>query len=125
MAEPSSTAGITIAAPVIALTGSIFGAQYDMLLWGFVGGLVSLSYLPPMSPLKIAGSVAGSSLLAGFSAPVVAAGAVHFAPWLSSLGDVCRIAAAGVIGLCAQWIIPALLELIPLAVARVRKMLGG
>jgi hypothetical protein len=69
MAEPaSSTASIAIAAGTITLSGSVFGVQYDALLAGFFGGLVSLSYLPHMPAFKVAGSMAGSALLAGFAA---------------------------------------------------------
>ena len=119
MAEPaSSTAGVTIAAGTITVTGSVLGVQYDMLLAGFFGGLVSLSYLPSMSPWKIAGSVVGSSLLAGFFAPLIAAGAVHYLPWLASVGDFTRMAAAAALGIGAQVVIPAGLK-------RLSKWLGG
>lgn len=110
MAEPaSSTIGIAIAAGTITLTGSIFGVQYDALLAGFFGGLVSLSYLPPMTRTRIAGSVAGSSLIAGWFAPVASITAGNYFPYLSGTGEVTvRIAAAAALGLCAQVAIPAL-----------------
>lgn len=119
MAEPaSSTAGVAIAAGTITLTGSIFGVQYDLLLAGFFGGLVSLSYLPPMTPMKIAGSVAASSLLAGFFAPVIAAGSMYYFPWVAEVGDFIRIASAAALGIGAQVVIPAALQ-------RISKNLGG
>ena len=118
MAEPAaSTAGIAIAAGPITLTGSIFGLQYDLLLAGFFGGLVSLSYLPAMSPWKIVGSVAGSSILAGYFSPVVAAAGLNFFPWLSGVGDFTRVAAAAALGLCWQVTLPAVM-------GRLRSMLG-
>jgi len=108
MAEPAaSTVGIAIAAGTITVTGSIFGVQYDALLAGFFGGLVSLSFLPPMSAGKIAGSVAGSSILAGFFAPILAAAWVHNFPWLLTVGDFTRIAAAAALGLGWQALLPA------------------
>lgn len=109
MAEPaSSTVGIAIAAGTITLTGSILGVQYDALLAGLAGGLVSLSYLPPMRWSRIASSVAGSSLIAGWFAPVASVTAGNYFPFISAAGESgIRIAAAAGLGLCAQVIIPA------------------
>ena len=109
MAEPvSSTVGIAIAAGTITLTGSILGVQYDALLAGFFGGLVSLSYLPPMTWGRIAGSVTGSSLIAGWFAPLASITAANYFPYLSGAGEApVRISAAAGLGLCAQVIIPA------------------
>lgn len=108
MAEPaSSTVGVAIAAGTITLTGSILGVQYDALLAGFFGGLVSLSYLPPMTKTRIAGSVAGSSLIAGWFAPVASVTASNYFPYLVGAGEApVRISAAAALGLCAQVIIP-------------------
>jgi len=119
MAEPaSSTAGVAIAAGTITVSGSIIGVQYDLLLAGFAGGLVSLSYLPAMTRWRIAGSVASSAILAGFVAPVMAAGALHYLPWVASVGDFMRMVAAFGLGICAQVLIPAALK-------RLGKWLGG
>lgn len=108
MPEPAvSTASITIAASTITLSGSVFGVQYDALLAGLVGGLVSLTYLPAMPLLKMAGTVAGSALLAGFFAPVLAAAGLHFFPWLQAVGDMLRLAGAAALGLGAQVLVPA------------------
>lgn len=110
MAEPaSSTAGIAIAAGTITLTGTILGVHYDALTAGLFGGLVSLSYLPAMPAMRIAGSVATSALLAGFFAPVIAAAALNYFPWLVGVGDYTRIAAAAGLGISSQAIIPAAL----------------
>jgi hypothetical protein len=119
MPEPASmTASIALAAGTITLSGSVFGVQYDALLAGFVGGLVSLTYLPPMPALKIAGTLAGSALLAGFFAPVIAAAALHFFPWLQGVGDFMRLAGGAALGLAAQVLIPACLK-------RLRRYVGG
>lgn len=108
MAEPAaSTAGIALAAGTITLTGTILGVHYDALLAGFFGGLVSLSFLPGMSLLKTAGSVAGSALLAGFFAPILAAAAHNYFPWLASVGDFVRIASAAALGIGWQALLPA------------------
>jgi hypothetical protein len=119
MAEPaSSTASIAIAAGTITLSGSVFGVQYDALLAGFFGGLVSLSYLPHMPAFKVAGSMAGSALLAGFFAPVIAVAALHYFPWLRDVGDFMRIAAGAALGIAAQVLIPSGLK-------RLRSLVGG
>jgi len=108
MAEPASSAvgGIAVAAGAITLTGSIFGIQYDALLAGFFGGLVALSYLPPLSISRIASSVAASSVCAGFLGPIVALSVVHYLPWMSQIGDFMRMSSAWLIGLCAQGVLP-------------------
>ncbi|CDG82098.1 putative membrane protein [Janthinobacterium agaricidamnosum NBRC 102515 = DSM 9628] len=82
--------------------------QYDALLAGFCGGLVSLSYLPPMRWSKIAGSVVGSSLIAGWFAPLASVTAANYFPFMAGAGEATvRISAAAALGLCAQVIIPA------------------
>lgn len=109
MAEPaSSTVGIAIAAGTITLTGSILGVQYDALLAGFFGGLVSLSYLPAATLLRTAGSVVGSSLIAGWFAPLLVMVAGNYFPFITGAGETpVRISAAAALGLGAQVIIPA------------------
>lgn len=108
MPEPAvSTVSIVIAAGTITLSGSVFGVQYDALLAGLVGGLVSLTYLPAMSVFKMVWTVIGSALLAGFFAPVVTAAGLHFFPWLQSVGDFLRLAGAAALGLAAQVLVPA------------------
>lgn len=107
MAEPTSTTvGIAIAAGTITLTGSILGVQYDALLAGLFGGLVSLSYLPSMSRTKIAGSVFGSSLVGGWFAPVLTVAAINYFPWLGGAGEAIRLSIAAGLGIGAQVIIP-------------------
>lgn len=126
MAEPtSSTAAIAFAGGAITLTGSLMGVQYDTLLAGFTGGLISLSYQSgSLSPLRVTGSLAGSALLAGFCAPVMAMGAFNYVPWTRELGDFLRIASAGLLGMCAHVLIPASLSLIPAAIEWFRSRKG-
>lgn len=114
MAEPASStaAGVAIAAGAITLSGSILGVHYDALLAGFAGGLVWLTFQPSMPAVRIASSMVASSLIAGFFAPLAAVGAVNFFPWLSEVGDSLRMAAAAGLGIGAQVIVPALLNLI-------------
>lgn len=109
MAEPaaSTTAAIAFAFGTVTISGSLFGIQYDALLAGFFGGLVSLSVLPPMSNLKIVGSVVGSAVMAGIFAPICALGALNYMPWLEPIGEITRLASAVVIGICWLPILPA------------------
>lgn len=120
MAEPaaSTSAAIAIAFGTVTVSGSLLGIQYDALLAGFFGGLVSLSVLPPMSNWKIAGSVVCSALLAGFFAPLCAAAALNFLPWLSAVSELTRLACAVVIGICWQPILPA-------GLSRLRSVIGS
>lgn len=109
MAEPAASAvgGIVIAAGTVVFSGTILGVHYDALLAGFFGGLLSLSVLPAMSRWKIACSVGGSSLMAGFFAPIFAAAALNYFPWLLAVGDLTRMSCAVVIGVCWQPLLPA------------------
>lgn len=107
MAEPT-TAGVAIAAGTITLTGSFLGVHYDMLLAGFFGGLVSLSFLSQMTRMKVASTLATSSLAAGFFGPTLAVAALHYFPYLADLGAGIRIGAGATLGLCFQTAVPAL-----------------
>jgi hypothetical protein len=123
MAEPasSSVVGVAIAAGTITFTGSFLGVQYDALLAGFFGGLMAFSYLPPMTRWRIAGTLATSALLAGFFAPVLAAAAVNYLPWLKGLADFTRLAVAAALGVFAQ----PLLSAVPTIISRVSGKVGA
>lgn len=120
MAEPaaSTSTAIALAFGTVTVSGSLLGIQYDALLAGFFGGLVSLSILPPMSNLKIAGSVVGSALMAGFFAPLCAAGAVNYMAWLAPIAELTRLACAVVIGICWQ-------PILPVGLNRLRSFIGS
>lgn len=108
MAEPSSTAGITLGLGVTTLTGSIFGIHYDMLMAGVLGGCIALSYLPPMPRLRVAGTVATAALASGFFGPLLAAAGLHYFAWLTELGDFWRLVSGAAIGLTIHAILPAI-----------------
>lgn len=112
MAEPaaSTTTGIALAFGTVSISGAFLGIQYETLLAGFFGGLVSLSVLPPMSNLKTVWSVVGSAFLAGYFAPICATWALVGAPWLVPLADLVRLACAVVIGICWQPILPVCID---------------
>ena len=105
----STTTGIAVAAGTITITGSIFGVQYEALLAGFFGGLCYLTYAPSMTKGRITLALVTSSLMAGYFAPILAAGVHHYLPWTQDLAEgPMRIAAAAGIGLMGQSVIPAI-----------------
>lgn len=116
MPEPASATatGVAIAAGTITLTGSIFGVEYEMLMAGFFGGLVSLSFLPQMSRMRVAGTIAASSIAAGFFGPAIAVTGLHYFPYLADLGVGIRLGAGATTGLFFQTVIPAIFRKISL-----------
>lgn len=116
----STTAGITLGAGTIALTGSIFGVQYDALLAGFFGGLCYLTY-SPVAParLRIATTLTAASLMAGYFSPLLSLGLLHYLPWLHQASDTAlRLATAAWIGLAGQSAGPVILN-------RLNKLIKG
>lgn len=113
MAEPTTTtSGIALAAGTVTLTGSIFGLQYDGLLFGLAGSLMSLMHLPPDHPAlrtmaRTAGMLFLSTFFAGALSPL-AAPALHGAvDWADAIpAEPIRLAAAALIGLGLLWAIP-------------------
>lgn len=96
----------TIAAATgVTILGIATGLQYEVLLAGFFGGLVSLSFFPELTWGKRFSSLVSSTMTAGYVAPVLIA---VLAKWL----DMDKIPMAGsafagfVIGLAAQTAIP-------------------
>ena len=108
MTEPNTTAAAAATATVTAaLAGSVLGLAYDALLGGLFGGLLSLMYQQPMPARRMAIAVGSATLFAAVLAPVAAATAVNFAPWLAALpAHVLNLAVAMVVGLAAQVAIP-------------------
>lgn len=111
MPEPhATTAGTAAGAITGTLTGSFIGLAYDTLLGGLLGGLLSLMYLAPMPPSRMAASLAGATLAGGAFGPAAVAAAHQFAPWLDNMGTgPLRMSAAIAVGLVAQVAIPAAL----------------
>lgn len=105
MAEPTSgvATGVTVAAGAVTLTGSIFGLQYDALLFGLFGGLLSLMHLPPMPAVRIASTLASASVLGALFGPALtAAAAAHF-DWVKSVPtDPARLGSAVFVGCFLQ-----------------------
>lgn len=115
MAEPSTATGggVALAAGTITLTGSILGLQYDALLFGLAGGLVSLMHLPPDHPAlgtmwRTAGMLAASAFFAAVLSPAAAPALYGLADWALRIPEnAVRLAAAALIGLTLQWLVPA------------------
>lgn len=113
MAEPSSTTagGIAIATGVISLTGSILGLQYDALLFGLFGGLVSLMHIAAVNVLRVAGTLATAALCGALFAPVVLGLAHAYLEWTMKIpAGPARLCGAFVIGLLAQVGIPLCMD---------------
>ena len=111
MAEPSSTTagGIAVATGVITLTGSFFGLQYDALLFGLFGGLISLMHVTVGTPRRMAGTLATAALLGAVLSQFTPA-LVHEFAMLSRVNpDHIRLATALAGGLFGQFGIPLLM----------------
>lgn len=109
MTEPTNTtaAGIAFATGAITLTGSIFGLQFDALLFGLFGGLISLMHLPAMSVLRLIGTLASSSLMGALFGPAAVSLSLSSWAWLSAVpAQPARLGSALLIGLFAQALIP-------------------
>lgn len=119
MAEPTTTTtagGVALAAGTITMTGSIFGLQYDALLFGLAGSLMSLMHLPPDHPAlrtmtRTAAMLFLSTFFAGVLSPL-AAPALHGAlEWTHKIpAEPIRLAAAALIGLGLLWAIPVAMK---------------
>lgn len=93
-----------VAATAITVWGVATGLSYEVLLAGFAGGLVSLSFLDPMSAWRRVWTPITATLTAGYTSPI-AAGMV--APGEGSHEPLqLLITSAFVIGLCTQMLIP-------------------
>lgn len=106
-ARVSEPANIAIGLWSFTLTGSLMGMQYDALLIGFLGGAYALSMQGQMPRPRVIASILFSMVCAGLASPIIAAGSIHQFPWLSQLGDIPRLAAAGFMSLGAQKLVPA------------------
>lgn len=121
MAEPTtSTGGVALAAGAITITGSIVGLQLDALIMGLCGGLISLMFLAPLPPLRVAGTLFTAALAGGAASPFAPALLAKYAAEIVAITGTTppRIACALAVGILAQWLIAA-------AVKRVQKQADG
>ena len=68
--DQSTNTANAIVATTITVWGIATGLSYEVLLAGFAGGLVSLSYLPAMGMWRRLWTLLTSTLTAGYSAPL-------------------------------------------------------
>lgn len=115
MSEPASgTVGsVALATGSITLTGAIFGLNYDALLCGLFGGLISLMHLEMQSKYQTFVSLAAASVSGAMFSPVAVAAGLNYADWLAKVSpENLRMAAAGAIGVFGQPLIPVVLRLL-------------
>lgn len=99
-------AGISpaIAATGITLLGVATGLSYEVLLAGFAGGLVSLSFLSPVTFWQRIWTPVTATLTAGYTAPVACSWGTRITGETSPLAML--VFSAFVIGVLAQALIP-------------------
>lgn len=100
-----------IAATTITVAGVTTGLSYEILLAGFAGALASLSYLDAMPAWRRLWSLVTSTLTAGYTAPVMAAGLEWLLPTLE-LSNGTMVAAGFILGVTAQALIPGALVIV-------------
>lgn len=109
MAEPSSTTAgaVAVAAGVITLTGSIVGLQFDALLFGLLGGLISLMHISVGSPFRMAMALVTAALCGAVASQIAPAWAHDSFAWTQKLSpDAIRLSSALLTGLVVQVVIP-------------------
>lgn len=91
-----------VTATGVTVLGVATGLSYDVLLAGFAGGLVSLSFIEPQGVWQRVWTLTTATLIAGYTAPAVL-------PWISSgSGGVPAVSAGFMAGLFGQAVIPAI-----------------
>lgn len=123
-ADPASATVTAVATtlPIITLTGSIFGLQYDAMLIGLFAGLIGTMHIQSAPPentskcaavLKTGFMLLSAAVLGALFSPVAVAASVEYLPFTKNISPVAlRLAAAGAIGLCAQVAVPLLLSIL-------------
>lgn len=106
--ERTTQATNALVATSITLYGIATGLSYEVLLAGFAGGLVSLSFLPPMGIWRRIWTPVAATLTAGYTSPV----ASHYiASMLSGVDGLASLVfSAFCLGLAAQFLIPVLIK---------------
>lgn len=89
--------------PVSATFGSIFGLKYASLIAGFIGGLVSLSFVRTLTKVQMGMSVLVGSVCAGYLTPL----GVQYFHFTSEVEN----GIAFLVGLTAMNLIPGFMNL--------------
>lgn len=113
---PQTTSAIhATAATGITIAGVVTGLNFEILLAGFGGALVSLSYLDGMSTLKRCWSLITSTITAGYTAPTMQ----HYVNKLVGAEDTGGgIFTAFLVGMVAQVAIPGVIKLVKTRLAK-------
>ena len=102
--ERTTQATNALVATSITLWGIATGLSYEVLLAGFAGGLVSLSFLPPMGIWRRIWTPVTATLTAGYTAPIPAH---YLASMLSGIDMLASLVFSSFcLGLAAQFLIP-------------------
>ena len=109
MPEPNSTAAGIIIGAGIGLTGTVMGAQVDALMIGLIASVLISFWLPTIDDRKkAAASVALSSMLAGYGAPVAAGWLAGSQPELAA-GSPLRLLVALALGALWPSLVPVII----------------
>jgi hypothetical protein len=118
MSEPVTTQSIAISLGTVTVTGTVLGMGYDAMLFGFVGVLFSLRWLPRMTRVQLITAVISTTMLAALAGPLLASwGAAHITA-LEDHAGLLRSLCSLLVGAGTQLVFPA-------AVAGARKRLSG
>lgn len=113
--DRSTDLGTAATATGVTIFGIATGLSYDVLLAGFAGGLVSLSFIEPQGVWRRIWTLTTATLLAGYAAPAAL-------PWINSVSpegaEVPLVFAGFCSGLFGQVLIPALVH-------RMKRVIGG
>lgn len=107
--QPDVTTAVTAGA--VTLGGVVTGLDYAVLLAGFAGGLVSLSFLPPMTIWRRIWTPVTATLTAGYTAPL----GLHYAHKVigaDANSAPLEMFAAFTTGLVAQFVIPVVIKVV-------------
>lgn len=96
-----------ITATGVTILGVATGLSYDILLAGFAGGLVSLSFIEPQGIWRRIWTLSSATLLAGYTAPVALAWIYTVSP---EGADIPPVFAGFCMGLFGQALIPTVLQ---------------
>ena len=110
MKEPATTA-LSAAFGITLVSGTVLGLPAEALLGGFGGGItmLALSEKEFLWRRKVS-LLAGSTISAGYVAPLGAAVSAPYLPASASLQDVLLRAMSFAVGFGAQYLLPAAIE---------------
>lgn len=108
--ERTTQAANAVVATSITIWGVATGLSYEVLLAGFAGGLVSLSFSPPMGIWQRIWTPVTATLTAGYVSPVAVPLVASALGGNGSVGTSGLVFAAFLAGLTTQGLIPFLMK---------------